>query len=74
MIIVSQDKWITIVDPKIFEIDYSYEVKQYKIVVDGRALGYYNSFESTKAEVDNIISSLANDESCYFMKEEMKSE
>ena len=74
MIIVSQDKWITIIDPKIFEIDYSYEVKQYKIVVDGRALGYYNSFESAKAEVDDIISSLVNDGSCYFMKEEMKSE
>ena len=74
MIIVSQDKWTTIVDPKIFEIDYSCEVRQYKIVVDGKALGYYYNFESAKAEVDDIISSLVNDESCYYMKKEMKYE
>ena len=74
MIIVSQDKWTTIINPKVLEIDYSCEVSQYKIKIAGKTLGYYNTFESAKVEMDNIISSIVNNEACYYMKKEDKCE
>lgn len=68
MIIISQDGWKIKVAPKDFEVDYSPDVAQYKILVDGKPFGYYKEFQTAQFVMDEIAKHLIRDEDYYYMK------